>query len=219
MADEDWVSGYVLHIHCKVDDLANIAPILPFVHKYCRYWHLPTQLFPLKGVNPYQNADLFAVVREPFDRLLSEYYYICRRKVTKHWDFIDCNRTRTQEPEYMNEWIRDKLEKIPTGQLTPRDFLEYNGHYTPQSQFLISYPSQIRMVDYVLKMENLSTEFNALMKAYGITANIQAHRKNTARNGTTGDLDASHFDAKTVALVDERYGEEMEMLYNRKVKR
>jgi len=74
------------------------------------------------------------------------------------------------------------------------------------------------MVDYVLKMENLATEFNALMKAYGITAKILSHRKNTARNGTAGDLGASHFDAKTVALFHERYGEDMQILYNREVK-
>ena len=117
----------------------------------------------------------------------------------------------------MNEWIRDKLEQIPPGRLAPTDFLNFNGHYTPQSQFLISYPSQIRMVDYVLRLENLATEFNALMKAYGISAEILAHRKNTARNGTKGDLDASYIDAKTLTLFHERYVDDME-IYNRKVK-
>jgi hypothetical protein len=193
-----------------------VFEILHVARKRCRYWHLPTQLFPLKGINPYENADLFAVVREPFDRLLSEYYYICRRKITKHWDFVDCNRTRVQEPEYMNEWIRHKLEQIPAGRLAPKEFLNYNGHYTPQSQFLMSYPSQIRMIDYVLQMENLAPEFNALMKAYGISAEMLPHRKNAARNASAGDLEASHFDAKTLDLFHERYGDDMDITHDRK---
>lgn len=166
-------------------------------------------MFPLKGINPYENADLFAIVREPFDRLLSEYYYICRKEMNANWNYIDCNRTRIQEPDYMNEWLQDKLKQMPAGEMTPKQFLLDNGHYTPQSQFLISYPAQIRMVDYVLDMHNLTPEFNALVKAYGINVEMLPGRKNAARNGTGGDLDASHFDERTLALFHERYGDDI----------
>jgi len=36
------------------------------------WWHLPAQLFPMARSNPYQGAELFAIVRDPFDRLVSE---------------------------------------------------------------------------------------------------------------------------------------------------
>jgi len=36
------------------------------------WWHLPAQLFPMANSNPYDGAELFAVIRDPFDRLVSE---------------------------------------------------------------------------------------------------------------------------------------------------
>lgn len=159
---------------------------------------------------------MFAVVRDPYERLLSEFYYICRRKITKNWDYVDCNRTRLQEPEYMNQWLQTKLEQIPIETLEPQDYLSYNGHFTPQSQFLVSYPAEIRMVDYVLTMDNLAPEFNALMKSYGIVAEMLVHKKNAARNGTD-DLDARHFDAKTLALLHERYSHDLQVVKHKRI--
>lgn len=162
-------------------------------------------------MNPYEDADLFAVVRDPYDRLLSEFYYICRRKISNWWDVVDCNRTRTHEAEYMNEWIQHKLQQVPTKAMSAQDLLNYNGHFTPQSHFLVSFPSQVRMVDYVLKMDNLSSEITALMKAYGGWAMMPSHKKNAARN-ETHDLEARHFDAKTLSLFQERYGHDVDIL-------
>ena len=36
------------------------------------WWHLPAQLFPMAQSNPYRDAELFAIIRDPFDRLVSE---------------------------------------------------------------------------------------------------------------------------------------------------
>ena len=182
----------------------------------CRYWHLPPQLFPIKGINPYEGADLFAVVRDPYDRLISEFYYICRRKITKYWNYIDCNRTRLLDPEYMNQWLRDKLDQMSHQDMSPQDYLSYNGHFTPQSHFLVSFPAQIRMIDYVLRMDNLKSQFHALMTAYGIDAEMLDYRKNVARNDT-GDLDARHFDTKTLALLNDRYEHDVAILQNQKL--
>lgn len=178
------------------------------------YWHLPPQLFPLKGVNPYGGADLFAVIRDPYDRMLSEFYYICRRKITVFWNYVDCNRTRLQEPEYMNEWLQHKLDQLPKGQMKPKDYLNYNGHFTPQSDFLVSYPAEVRMVDYVLNMDNLQEEFNALMKAYGISVNMPVHKKNAARNNVA-DLQADHMDRRTHRLLRKHYHHDVAIFINR----
>mmetsp|Transcript_76336 Transcript_76336/g.221634 ORF Transcript_76336/g.221634 Transcript_76336/m.221634 type:complete len:120 (-) Transcript_76336:1768-2127(-) len=115
----------------------------------------------------------------------------------------------------MNEWIQHKLEDLPIGDhYKPKDFLNYNGHYTPQTQFLISYPSEIRMVDHVLRMDNLEPEFNALMKAYGISVEMLPHKKNAARNETS-DLEAGHFDQQTMGYLDEQYGDDVDILHDR----
>jgi hypothetical protein len=174
------------------------------------YWHLPTQLFPLMGTNPYEGADLFAVVRDPYDRILSEFYFICRHKITKWWDTVECNRTRVQEPDYMNEWLQSKLRRTPTTNLSVQDYLDENGHFTPQYDFIVA-PGERRMVDHVLRMDHLETEFPALMKAYGIQAALSPKKKNVARNGTS-DLEARHFHATTRALIDEKYKGDFEVL-------
>jgi hypothetical protein len=173
------------------------------------YWHLPTQMFPIMGTNPYEGADLFAVVRDPDDRLLSEFYYICRRKVTIRWDGTACNKTRVHEPNYMNGWLQKKLTHTPTSELSHKDYLHENGHFTPQYEFIVS-SGDIRMVDYVLRMDNLQSEFPALMKAYGINASLPINKRNSARNDT--DLEATHFDETTETLIHKKYGHDFDLM-------
>ena len=47
------------------------------------WWHLPAQLFPMAHSNPYAGAELFAIVRDPFDRLVSE---VSNNKI----NFLNC---------------------------------------------------------------------------------------------------------------------------------
>mmetsp|Transcript_85553 Transcript_85553/g.238061 ORF Transcript_85553/g.238061 Transcript_85553/m.238061 type:complete len:118 (+) Transcript_85553:1-354(+) len=116
----------------------------------------------------------------------------------------------------MNEWVQQKLQQMDKGHFTPNGLLNYNGHFTPQADFLVSYPAEIRMVEYVLQMDNLSSEFTALMKAYDIAAEMLPHKKNAARNDTN-DLEARHFDSETLALVHERYVHDLEISKDRKL--
>jgi len=41
------------------------------------FWHIPRQYFPFKAVDPYLDAEIFVTVRDPFRRLVSEFYYQC----------------------------------------------------------------------------------------------------------------------------------------------
>lgn len=179
------------------------------------YWHIPPHFFPLMGSNPYRDADLFAIVRDPVDRLLSEFYYVCRKKIKpEYWNIIDCNRTRVHEPEYLNQWLQNELKGTkPSGQMTASDLLFENGHYTPQYEFIVS-PDNVRMVDYVLHMKDLNAEFLPLMKAYGINAKMPPRRSNVARNDTR-DLLPEHLDATTTAIVAEKYKHDFELINTR----
>lgn len=67
------------------------------------------------------------------------------------------------------------------------------------------------MVDYVLRMDNLNPEFDALMKAYRINATMPPHKTNAARN-ETHDLGKEHFDKQTLKLFHERYGYDVHIL-------
>lgn len=182
------------------------------------YWHIPPYYFPLMGSDPYGNADLFAIVRDPRERLLSEFYYICRKKLKpNYWDIIDCNRTRVHEPEYLNYWLQRELKSSkPTEKREASDLLFRNGHYTPQYDFIVS-PDGVRVVDYVMHMERLNDEFQPLMKAYGINAAMPPKKSNAAREER--DLSVDHLDDVTTAFVKDVYAKDLELvqaLENRK---
>ena len=131
------------------------------------WWHVPSQFFPVKGVNPYYGAELFAVIRNPYERMVSEFYYICTLRVTD-WRPDQCNRTRLMDKEYMNEWLRSKMreqDQEPTG----KKYITDNGHFIPQYDFIFG-PHQVRMIDYVLKLDDdsLSEDFSRLMQAFSL---------------------------------------------------
>mmetsp|Transcript_16144 Transcript_16144/g.45233 ORF Transcript_16144/g.45233 Transcript_16144/m.45233 type:complete len:213 (+) Transcript_16144:3-641(+) len=174
------------------------------------YWHIPPQLFPLMGVNPYESTDMFAVVRNPVDRLLSEFYYICKRKRTKFADRLDCDQDQMHDAAYMNGWIQRKISSLNTSWARGETYFQENGHYTPQYNFLIA-NFQIRMVDYVIPMKELKQHYDHLMEAYGIESVMITDRRNAARNIT--DLGSEAFDETTKRLLKERYQNDFEMLF------
>ena len=144
--------------------------------------------------NPYQNAEIFAVVRDTYDRMVSEFYYICTLKVLD-WRPDQCNRSRLTDQSYFNEWIQRKLNDQERD--TALGYLMDNGHFTPQYEYVMG-PNQVRMVDYVLKLEQVDAQFPRLMKAFGLPQvqlekvnALGAHeRKDVARLGV-GDLDVA----------------------------
>jgi hypothetical protein len=179
------------------------------------WWHLPPHFFPLLGSNPYENADLFAIVRDPIDRLLSEFYYVCRKEHNINWHGIDCNRSRIHEPAYLNEWLQDKLQTIVQNRSSAETYLFDNGHYTPQYDFVVT-KGKVRTMDYVLRMKDMGSEFHWLMKAYGINATLPKVKSNAARNDTH-DLTVEHLDGTTMALVEQLYQNDWSLFPTKKV--
>jgi len=157
------------------------------------WWHLPSQLFPLANANPYQNAELFGVIRNPYDRMVSEFYYICTLKVFD-WRPNQCDRSKLFDKEYMNEWLSNKLQnrKRDSGMAYVMD----NGHFTPQYEFIFG-PHEVRMLDYVLRMDDdtessLADDFERLMNAFNLKNDVQLEKLNAlgaaARGGTHLDV-------------------------------
>jgi Sulfotransferase family len=206
------------------------------------WWHVPRQFFPLANSNPYQNSELFAVIRDPLERMVSEFYYICTLKV-KDWRPNQCDRDRLFDEAYMNEWLQNKLKQAPNGNNSPSAssaaalaLLADNGHFTPQYDFLVG-PHEVRMIDHVLRLEgsshvssssngmstttttSLAQDFQRLVRAYGMPPDLQLTKMNAisaeARN-SSAHLEVQHLNRHaTLPYIHAKYPRDLEMLgYN-----
>ncbi len=128
-------------------------------------------------VNPYLNSDLFVVVRNPYDRIISAYY---------HWETMHHDIEKVNSEGLMNRLIGESLDEFE------RDYHLYRGgHYIPQYDFVYdsisdSYSDQNhsqkqtkkkeKIVQHVIQFDNFAQEFQQLMKQYNINITLQDHR-------------------------------------------
>ena len=108
--------------------------------------------------DPYLTSDLFAVIRSPYDRLLSAYY---------HWETMHHDLGQSNSAGLMNRLISESLDAVEL------DILYRGGHYIPQYMFVYDVPTATstilnkrKIVQHVLHFENITSEFNELMNQY-----------------------------------------------------
>jgi hypothetical protein len=124
------------------------------------------------------------------------------------WRPDQCDRDRLFEPEYMNEWLQNKLSHKNFSKA--ETYLQDNGHFTPQYDFLVTQHG-VRMVDYVLNMEELPDQFHHLMDAFNLPLRMKSsHKMNVARTSTT-HLDVHHLDKKTVSSVQKVFPNDFDL--------
>jgi hypothetical protein len=95
---------------------------------------------------------MFVVVRNPFDRAVSEYYY----KRGEHFKKPE----GLNDPKLLNSWIRREVPKS--------DYFRGGGHFIPQYDYVYYHPKgsdQVKhvMVQHVLKFQNLEQDLQDLM--------------------------------------------------------
>jgi hypothetical protein len=173
------------------------------------WWHYPVQYLPMDAKRLYENATLFAVVRNPYSRAVSEYYYACGfRRYTFGYNI--------NSPAYMNRQIASKLQefmKCPTGKNSSCPFLA-NGHFIPQYDYLFDDDNnnngREQIVTHVLHMENLQHEFEELMNAYGLNVNLTSSRAthNRKKSATLGVDDLT---TDTIDLINKVYAKDFEI--------
>lgn len=147
------------------------------------------------------------MIRDPYDRMVSEFYYICTLKVFD-WRPNQCDRAQLTNATYMNQWLTRKIRNRARGN-SGLSYLTDNGHFTPQYDFIVG-PNQVRMIDYVLTMteETLADDFARLMRAFGLS-HVQLQKLNalgaSARGPTSTHLGVEDLDETTLKTIHEMY--------------
>ena len=138
--------------------------------KKCTYWHVPPKHFYLN--NYYDSDDTFCVIRDPRDRMVSEYSY-------RHKGQTDKNNKND-----MNKWLRENMneENVYNGGL--------NCHFVPQHEYIYNDDNE-RTCNHILKFDNLTSEFNDLMKKKNVDVRLSDNKKDNKSNFnlTIDDID------------------------------
>ena len=219
--------GYVWGV-CKfnLDNQITYCPPL-HVNKTCEasfpgpkrmqdgsFWHLPMDVIKPSWKSLYNSMTeenfkagehkkkpvFFVVVRNPYERMISEYYYSCKVRNDRRPYCLHHNRNR---PEIVNR-ILDLQLSGPNGR-----FRGHHTHYIPQHDYVFDKTGK-RIVKHVLHFENLTSEFNALMKEYSLNISLpKQQRKYTKWDGD--NLSALDLNSTTVRRIEELYGKDFEL--------
>lgn len=179
-----------------IEDIAKEKGILwgRFNDEYCKHvnttknisdpWH---NYFPNLNKSIRSKYDWFLVVRNPYDRVLSEFKY-----------HVKINGNKEFTIKTFNEFIQNKIKEVnnPNTNLS-----KYGGHFAPQYKYLTNEDTI-----HILKFENLNQEFNDLMKQYNIDLKLDEKHNVSNHKFTIND-----FNESTKNLIQEVYKKDFEL--------
>lgn len=157
------------------------------INTNCFPWHeipdnMPEEIYG-------KNVKTFCVVRDPYTKIVSAY---------KYW------RGKTANSTDLNNFITQRLTGLDSN---PEKIWWNSGHILPQNL----YTHGNRKCDYIIRFENLDTEFDELMKKFNIEGVKLEKNNKSAKTVSAKDLtEESKF------LIQQAYKKDFE-LFNYKM--
>jgi hypothetical protein len=168
----------------------------------CQAWHTPPAYFP-GATNPYSDAEVFCVTRDPTDRMLSEYTYL----VSVKWG--DNNPRLRTAPECselgLNNFVASTLRVVQSGQPFVSDC-----HFTPQTMFI--YGPHKQWCTNIIRIDGLPDSFNNLMSDKGYPGVQLGKQKKNTRAHKCENLSVQSFTPETKQLISQVYATDFQRL-------
>lgn len=169
-------------------------------HRWYEIQHLTMREFIDFTADEFKHFDSFAVIRNPYTRLISEYLW--RRALSQGTPnvqmlFFDSFREFLLEipPEIDTNWsfCLDKADRAKTNFLI---------HVRPQHHYVCSQHGE-QMVNELMSFERLATDFNVLLGRRGL-------KTNKIRSTRARHLEA-YFDRETLDLANSLYAKDFKL--------
>jgi len=170
-------------------------------------WHTPLAIrdeWPTWA----QESSLFMVVRNPYDRIISEWKYANKMpKLRRHYSIP---RDSVGNTEFMNAWIQELLEGVianpPYGTYNASDvspvadiYYQADSHLIPQMDYWV--PDI-----YVLRMETLNENLKCLLQLFDYDWEIPLEKVNEAK----GEISPTDLSPINRVLIEHLYSLDFE---------